>query len=132
MLKKRHEEGDMFLNSNIMIQMDEKRRMKSHYMKKYNERLKKVQVTQFDPRPAGTRNFMRADISVDEPAHLNPTRRRILNDYVSKRPDHSNESLGNRNIVTEPSASMISNLPGSGSPHKQIPSSYDYEQIGGD
>lgn len=98
MLKKRHQEGDMFHNSNIVISMDEKPRMKSLYMKKYNHLLKKVNVGAADSRPAGTRNFMRPDISVDEPAHLNPTRRRILNDFVSKR-DPSNESLGNRNVI---------------------------------
>ncbi len=63
--------------------MDEKPRMKSLYMKKYNDRLKKVNVGDLDQRPAGTRNFMRPDISVEEPAHLNPSRRRILNDFVS-------------------------------------------------
>ncbi len=78
--------------------MDEKPRMKSLYMKKYNDRLKKVAVGGFDPRPAGTRNFMRPDISVDEPAHLNQSRRRILNDFVSIRAP-SNESLGNRNVI---------------------------------
>ncbi len=89
----------MFLNSNIVISMDEKPRMKSQYMKKYNERLKKVTVDPADSRPAGTRNFVRADIAVDEPAHLNNSRRRILNDFVSRRPTNSGDRIGNRNAT---------------------------------
>ena len=83
MLKKKMPHVDMHLNSNIVISMDEKPRLKSHYMKKYNERLNKVDYNKRDPPPAGSRNFMRADVSVEQqPAHLNHSRRRILNDYI--------------------------------------------------
>lgn len=37
MQKKQYPQVDLHYNSNIMIQMDEKPRMKSHYMKKYTE-----------------------------------------------------------------------------------------------
>lgn len=41
MLKKKFQEVDMHLQSSIVINMDEKIRLKSHYMKKYNERVGK-------------------------------------------------------------------------------------------
>ena len=40
MVKKKFAEVDMHLQSSIVITMDDKSRLKSHYMKKYNEQLR--------------------------------------------------------------------------------------------
>ena len=37
MLKKKYPQADLHMNSNIMIHMDQKPRLKSQYMKKYSE-----------------------------------------------------------------------------------------------
>ena len=59
MVKKKFPHQDMHLNSTIIINMDEKARLKSDYMKRYNETLRKVKVNKkaIDSRPAGTKNF---------------------------------------------------------------------------
>jgi len=55
MLKKKFPEVDLHMNSNIVISMDDKARMKSHYMKKYTDSIKSVNVKALDQRPAGTK-----------------------------------------------------------------------------
>ena len=77
MLKKKFQEVDMHLQSSIVIQMDDKPRLKSHYMKKYNERLrikknllKRTLLHLPVDRPAGTINFTRLDKSENQ-KHLN-------------------------------------------------------------
>ena len=72
MLKKKFQEVDMHLQSSIVIQMDDKPRLKSHYMKKYNERLRIKKNLLHLPvdRPAGTINFTRLDKSENQ-KHLN-------------------------------------------------------------
>ena len=42
MLKKKFQMQDLHMNSNIIIEMDGKNRMKSHYMKKYDPSQKKL------------------------------------------------------------------------------------------
>ena len=61
MVKKKFPHQDMHLNSSIIINMDEKARLKSDYMKRYNESLRKVKVATIDSRPAGTLNFQSRD-----------------------------------------------------------------------
>ena len=81
-----------------MIQMDEKPRMKSHYMKKYQEEKQKPASHVIEQsRPAGTQNLIRVGKAPQEDTHLNPSRRRILNDFISQRPRGSLESVYNRN-----------------------------------
>ena len=99
MVKKKFAEVDMHLQSSIVITMDDKSRLKSHYMKKYNEQLrnkKTVRINLLDKRPAGTLNFSRNDNSNGQ-KHLNGSRRRILNDFVSGRSGQSLDVLANRN-----------------------------------
>lgn len=63
MLKKKFPHSDMHRNSNIIITMDDKARLKSQYMKKYDLSVgKKVNFTNvLDSRAAGTINFKRGD-----------------------------------------------------------------------
>ena len=42
MLKKKYPHQDLHMNSNIMIQMDEKPRLRSQYMKKYSDELQRA------------------------------------------------------------------------------------------
>ncbi len=99
MVKKKFPHQDMHHNSSIIINMDEKARLKSDYMKRYNESLARVKVKKIDSRPAGTKNFGIIE-SPQEGAHLNISRRRILNDFVTRRPKASTlETLANRNAV---------------------------------
>ena len=80
--------------------MDEKPRLKSLYMKKYIDGAKNESVQINSQRPAaGTLNYIRKE---NDPTmgqrHLNGSRRRILNDFVTRRPDGSTlDSLANRN-----------------------------------
>lgn len=98
MQKKQYPQVDLHYNSNILIQMDEKPRMKSHYMKKYTEEKQKPTSHVIElSRPAGTQNLIRVGKAPQEDTHLNPSRRRILNDFISQRPRGSLESIYNRN-----------------------------------
>ena len=100
MLKKKFPHNDLHHNSNIIIQMDEKPRLKSLYMKKYIDGIKNVNVYEINSqRPAGTINYINKDADPNAgQRHLNASRRRILNDFVTRRPDGSNlDSLANRN-----------------------------------
>ena len=72
--------------------------MKSHYMKKYQEEKQKPSSHVIEQsRPAGTQNLIRVGKAPQEDTHLNPSRRRILNDFISQRPRGSLESVYNRN-----------------------------------
>ena len=62
MLKKKFPYNDLHHNSNIIIQMDDKPRLKSLYMKKYvpGPNQKNVDMDSLiNGRPAGTLNFLR-------------------------------------------------------------------------
>ena len=96
MLKKKFPEVDLHMNSNIVIHMDEKARLKSNYMKKHNENVRNIKINALDAPAAGARNFLRFEPNADQ-KHLNPTRRRILNDFISRRNDFSLEAMANRN-----------------------------------
>ena len=71
------------MNSNIMLRMDNKDRLKSQYMKKYADEFSPNQVDNYASRAAGTLNLLRMDNLSG--SHLNPTRRRILNDFVTHK-----------------------------------------------
>jgi hypothetical protein len=79
--------------------MDEKPRLKSQYMKKYSDEPRKnvlnIQRLMADSRPAGTLNFQRVEHPGNQ-QHLNGSRRRILNDFISK-PGTSLDTMANRN-----------------------------------
>jgi len=95
MLKKKFPETDLHMNSNIIIHMDDKNRLKSHYMKKYADGVRNVKIKSLQSRPAGTKNFLR--IANHDQAHLNGSRRRILNDFISNKQEGNLDSLVNRN-----------------------------------
>ena len=62
MLKKKFPHNDLHHNSNIIIQMDEKPRLKSLYMKKYVDGIKNVNMYEINSqRPAGTINYISKD-----------------------------------------------------------------------
>ena len=86
MLKKKFPHADLHMNSNIVIHMDEKPRLKSQYMKKYTESVRSDNLQRIQARPAGTINFRRGH---DEQKHLNNSRRRILNDFVTPQQNAS-------------------------------------------
>ena len=97
MLKKKFPEMDLHINSNIIIHMDEKARLKSHYQKKYTDSIQKVNINSVEMSPAGTKNFLRRDPQ-EQNAHLNVSRRRILNDFITRRPlENDLNALANRN-----------------------------------
>ena len=48
MLKKKFPEVDLHMNSNILISMDDKPRLKSHYMKKYSDGISSVNAKTLD------------------------------------------------------------------------------------
>ena len=75
------------MNSNIIIHMDEKPRHKSHYMKKYDKSPNVLKI-KVDERPAGAGNhakFILDGGGNHGGGHLNMSRKRILNDFVSKK-----------------------------------------------
>ena len=53
------------------------------YMKKYADEFSPTQVDNYASRAAGTLNLLRMDNLSG--SHLNPTRRRILNDFVTHK-----------------------------------------------
>ena len=68
--------------------MDEKARHKSHYMKKYDKSTNSNLVIKVDERPAGAGNhakFILDGGGNHGGGHLNMSRKRILNDFVSKK-----------------------------------------------
>lgn len=90
--------ADLHYNSNIKISMDEKARHKSQYMKKYaEEHQKRNSLHTLESRPAGTINLLRTGAGVGDDPHLNASRRRILNDFITQRPRGSLEIIANRN-----------------------------------
>ena len=115
MLKKKFPHNDLHHNSNIIIQMDDKPRLKSLYMKKYIDGPQKVGMQNLNSqRPAaGTLNYVskEKDPTMGQ-RHLNGSRRRILNDFVSRRGDGSTlDSLANRNkndMLKGPGGTMAS------------------------
>ena len=58
MLKRAKPEADMFINSNIVISMDEKKRLKSHYQKKHSDNMVSKKIIDYSQRlPAGVQNW---------------------------------------------------------------------------
>ena len=104
MRKKPKQEADMFINSNIVISMDDKKRMRSHYQKKHSENMYSKQVIDYSQRvPAGVTNF-HGQVNGGQVVggHINQSRRRILNDFTQS-PDRQNrngsvEHIVNRNL----------------------------------
>ena len=110
MQKKQYPQVDLHYNSNITIQMDDKPRLKSQYMKKYSEERQNPssRINNID-RPAGTQNLVRLGKAPQEDTHLNPSRRKILNDFITQRPRGSLEAIYNRNtsdLLKMPGASV--------------------------
>ena len=47
MLKRAKPEADMFINSNIVISMDDKSRLKSHYQKKHSDNMNRMKIIDY-------------------------------------------------------------------------------------
>ena len=93
MRKRAKPEADMFINSNIMISMDQKIRHRSNYMKKHNENMKKVQIMDYSNKEAaGGNNYNNMGPNTSNQVHINQSRRRILNDFT-KTPEDRHRTL---------------------------------------
>ena len=68
-------------------------------MKKYSEEKQRPggKTILDNGRPAGTQNLIRVGKAPSEDTHLNPSRRKILNDFITHRPRGSLEAIYNRN-----------------------------------
>ena len=111
MVKKKFPMADVHLNSSILLQMDEKQRLRSEHMKKFihsspTEKQKIKIVRQMEKAPAGSKSGLvqahegreKGMSPPEESMHLNRSRRRILNDFISYKPDErSADKIGNRN-----------------------------------
>jgi len=58
MRKKASPEADLHINSNIIIAMDDKARLRSNYMKKHSENMQSLKIVDYSQRTAaGVKNF---------------------------------------------------------------------------
>lgn len=101
--KRRLPMADVHLISSIKISHDDKARLRSDYMKRYNESLQKPTIAYMNP-PAGAKSIIRQlndqrlhNVDTDtKDLHINKSRRKILNDFITRKTD--GDSLANRNM----------------------------------
>lgn len=78
--------------------MDMKARHKSHYMKKYSEEQKRMRKDYMGlERAAGTMNYNPLSDKLQGQKYLNPSRRKILNDFVSIGTETNPDEIVNNN-----------------------------------
>ena len=79
--KKMYIDMDLHLNSSVILASDEKSRLKSDYMKRFQDREEhKIRIEA--ERAAGVKTTVLKKPTAANP-HLNFSRRRILNDHIS-------------------------------------------------